>query len=110
MSLLTNLKIGFLKIVSVVSFESSFIQARHELHESVEPVFTLKFFCLQFLYDDSIFFDLIQILAVSKFIRDMRSFAKIFVRPDSIKSPTGHFSEIRSDTGPDLTSFAVFLS
>ena len=52
-------------------------------------------------------FQKIKILAFSNsLIRDMRSVAKIFVRPDSIKSQTeyrtGHFSEIRPDTGPDI--------
>ena len=39
---------------------------------------------------------------VSNSFHHMRSFAKIFVRPDSVKCPSGyrtrHFSEIRPDT------------
>ena len=48
-----------------------------------------------------------------KHFHDMRSFAKIFVQSDSVKSMaayrTGDFSEIRPDTGPDLMSGAPLI-
>ena len=85
------LKIGCVEI-DPLDFIWSLIEARHIFNESVEPVFTSKLFCFQFLHSDLIFF-------TSSNIDHFKQLGKIcdpFLRYLSDRIP----SKVRPDTRP----------